>query len=460
MSKSKASTGLSAGLARAVITPPPGVALAGYFSPRYNRGVHDDLYVRVCLFRQGELTAGIVQFDLVELPVPFYGALRTRLNAVSPGLGERLILAATHTHTGPEMRAARDAVHEHALSFIMDQAEAAVRTALWRFVPVELRAVSVVNNPLAYNRRYWMTDGRVIANPGKLNPAIVRPEGPVDREVHAVVLMAGGQPAGAITNLANHTDSIGDDLVSADWPGFLERALQAAFGCQLPVLTLVAPSGNINHFDVTSGQGQTCYAEARRIGEAYAGIILRALDEATPVPAAPLAFGSETLTVRRRTVSPAELRRAKALLAKGKDVKGVFTSEDLARGAEPVLRFFAQQLVTFAQREAGSSADFPVMALRLGQDLALASLPGEPFAEIGLAIRRQSPFRRTLLASHANGYAGYIVLDECFEHGGYEQLPVENGGPDRGTAQALEACALKALGRTALDARSPMARLD
>jgi hypothetical protein len=445
MSKSKRSTGLSASLARAVITPPPGVALAGYFSPRFNRGVLDDLSVRVCLFRQGQITAGIVQCDLLELPVTFCQALRARVNTLSAGLGERLILAATHTHTGPEMRAARDAVHEHALAHILDQAEAAVRTALWRFVPIELRAVSVLNNPLAYNRRYWLTDGRVVTNPGKLNPAIVRPEGPVDREVHALVLMAGDQPAGVIANIANHTDTIGDDLVSADWPGFLERSLQAALGRQVPVLTLVAPAGNINHFDVTSGQGQTCYAEARRIGEGYAGIILRALDEAAAVPPAPLAFHRGTFALRKRAIPAADLRRAKAMLAKGDQAEGVFTSEDLARGAAPVLRFFAQQLVTFAKREGGRTVDFPVMALRLGADTALASLPGEPFAEIGMGIRRQSPFTCTLLASNANGSAGYIVLDECFGHGGYEQLPVEDGGGAKGSAQALHEAVLKAL---------------
>jgi hypothetical protein len=445
MSRSKPSAELTVALARAIITPPPGVALAGYFSPRFNRGALDDLLVRVCLFRQGAITAGIVQLDVIEVPLPLYQLLRTRFNAISAGLGDHLLITATHTHTGPEMRAARDAVHEHALAFIADQAEAAVRTALWRFVPVELRALSVVNNPLAYNRRYWMNDERVVTNPGKLNPAIVRPEGPVDRQVHALLMLADGYPAGMIVNLANHTDTIGEDRVSADWPGFLERALQAALGSQLPVLTLVAPSGNINHFDVTSAQGQTCYDEARRIGEGYAGIILRALDEAELVPPAPLACCRQTFTLQKRAIPETDLRRAKALLAKEKAAKGVFTSEDLARGAPAVLRFFAEQLLAFAQNEAGTTVDFPVMALRLGADTAIAALPGEPFTEIGQSIRLRSPFPRTLLASLANGAAGYIVMDECFEHGGYEPLPVAGGGAAKGMAQALETCALQAL---------------
>lgn len=436
---------LRVGLARNLITPPPGVALAGYFNPRFNRGVHDDLWVRVCLFQQGAVTAGIVQFDVLEIPRWLYGKLRQRLNDVQKGLGENLIIAATHTHTGPEMRAARDALHQHALDLIVEQAEAAVRTALWRFVPVEMQAVSVVNNPLAYNRRYWMKNGRVVTNPGKLNPEIVSPEGPVDRQIHALLFLRDGLPVGAIANVSNHTDTIGDDLVSADWPGFLERALQGALGAQVPVLTLVGASGNINHFDVTSAQGQTCYAEARRIGEGYAEIILRAVEDAVAVPAAPLAVGRTTFRLRKRAVPAAELQQARALLEKTAAADGVFTSEDLARGAPAVLRFFAEELLAFARNEAGTVVDFPVTAIRLGQDSAIVSLPGEPFAEIGLAIRAGAPFRRTLVASNANGYAGYIPLDECFAHGGYEPLPVADGGADRGMAQALENCAIEAL---------------
>jgi len=436
---------LQLGLARQVISPPPGVPLAGYFNPRWNRGINDDLFVRACLFQQGQVTAGIVQFDLLEIPRWLYGKLRQRFNEVRPGLGDTLAITATHTHTGPEMRAARDARHQAALDRIVDQAEAAVRAALWGFVPVELHAVSVVNNPLAYNRRYWMKDGSVITNPGKLNPDIVRPEGPVDRHIQAVVALHDSRVAAVLTAITNHTDTIGDDLVSADWPGFLERALQQALGTQVPVLTLIAPSGNINHFDVTSDQGQTCYAEARRIGEAYAEIILRAMENAEAVPPAALAATHTTLKLRKRAIPAEALRRAEAILAETPADDTVGTSEDLARGAPTVLRWFAQAAVTFARNEAGTVVDFPVMALRLGADTALVTLPGEPFTEIGMAIRKASPFPRTLVVSNANGYAGYIVPDDLAAHGGYEPLPVADGGADTGSAKDLETAALKAL---------------
>jgi len=438
--------GFEVGFARAIITPPPGVALAGYFAPRYNRGLLDDLHVRVCLFRQGDATGGIVQLDLLEATLWMTHAIRERVAAAGhAALAERLLICATHTHTGPEPREARDDLHQHALDFIVDQAAAAVLTAARRFAPAVVRAGTVINNPFAFNRRYWMQDGTVVTNPGKLNPGIVRPEGPVDRTVHFVRFEQFGRPAGMLVNLSNHTDTIGGDLVSADWPGFLERRIQNAVGAQIPVITLIAPSGNINHFDVTSNQNQICYDEARRIGEGYGDIVLRSFDDAEAIEAVDFRAGTCSLELRKRNVSQEEIEEARRILAETEERGSALTSEDLARGAPAVLRHFARQLLRFAENEAGRTEMYPVVALRLGLDLGVVSLPGEPFAEIGIAIRRESPFVRTLIATNADGYAGYIVPDECFERGGYEQRPVCGGGMGKGSAEACARTALRAL---------------
>ena len=63
-----------------------------------------------------------------------------------------------------------------------------------------------------------------------------------------------------------------------------------------------------------------------------------------------------------------------------------------------------------------------VMVVRIGQ-LAFVGLPGEVFCELGLAIKRGSPARYTLVAGLANDAVGYLPTPEAFGQGGYEPTP-------------------------------------
>ena len=71
------------------------------------------------------------------------------------------------------------------------------------------------------------------------------------------------------------------------------------------------------------------------------------------------------------------------------------------------------------------SIDWQMQAIRIG-DIALLSVEGEPFAEIGLRIAAASPFPHTLFSGYSNGGFGYIPTREAFAEGGYE---VTNGSP-------------------------------
>ena len=61
----------------------------------------------------------------------------------------------------------------------------------------------------------------------------------------------------------------------------------------------------------------------------------------------------------------------------------------------------------------------PVQALRIG-DFAICALPFEAFAEIGLDLKKRSPFSQTMVISLANGTNGYLPTPEQHELGGYE----------------------------------------
>ncbi|MFA6569409.1 MAG: hypothetical protein WCS96_14450 [Victivallales bacterium] len=439
---------LQAGFGREIITPVRGIPLCGYFNPRPNIGVLDDLFVRAMLFENDGVTAGVVVFDLCFPSVALVKKIKAGIMAAGIKFGNNLIFSATHTHTGPYVDDFFGVKADPAyLELLKNKTVAAIRQAYANLAPAELLAGSVKNNPLAFNRRFWMKNGRVLTNPGKLNPDIVKPEGPVDTEIGVIAVRQDGRISAIISNIVNHTDTVSGDFVSADWPGRMEKCIQDSLGYDVPVLTLIGCSGNINHIDVTNNDEFYGYAEACRIGNAYASIIAGMLKTLKKMPVKKLKITSSEIAVPFRIIADAEVRRAKEILARVSATAsdGNMTSEGLATGDGPVARFFAGQLVEFKKKCSGKSRKFTLVSIKFDDKLAFVSLPGEPFTEIGLKIKRHSPFKKTWPVTLAMGECGYVPLAGCFTRGGYEILPIVGGGPAENTADRLIQATLKNL---------------
>ena len=113
-----------------------------------------------------------------------------------------------------------------------------------------------------------MSDGSVRTNPGRANPDILEPAGPVDTSV--TVVSFPGQPA-CLVNFALHLDVVGGTRVSPDYPGHMSRALRRLRGRKLNCLFLNGTCGDINHVDVASTVPQKGDDLSRRIGNVLAG---------------------------------------------------------------------------------------------------------------------------------------------------------------------------------------------
>jgi len=71
--------------------------------------------------------------------------------------------------------------------------------------------------------------------------------------------------------------------------------------------------------------------------------------------------------------------------------------------------------------------------LRIGQ-VAIVAMPGEPFAEIGVAIKKASPFEVTLFCGYSSGAGGdYMPIESEYQYGGYEveRTPYGAGAADK-----------------------------
>ena len=440
------------GFGKEDITPKRGIGLCGYFEPRYNRGAYDPLAVKAALFESNGTVSGIVSYDLCLMGRSLVEKIKSAVKNGGFPFAENLLYSCTHTHTGPYTSAVfSDSADQEYLQSVIDKTVKAVKNAFEGLAEAKLRKGCAENSSLAFNRRFWMTDGTVLTNPGKLNPAIVKPEGGIDSSIPFLIVEQEGMDRLIIANISNHTDTIGEDLVSADWPGRMEREIQNHYGYDIAVITLIGCQGNINHFNVKNNVNQTCYAEACRIGKGYAASIISMLYAAEEMKADSIRVESVEFDAPFYHVTDEEYNEAKKIVQEIGEISATsandLTSEGIAAGNLYVKKFFAQRVLDNREKQTDNDRKEYITALKFGDELGIVTLPAEPFVEIGLAIKENSRFATTMVAALTQGEIGYVGLEESYGRGGgYETRP-GYGSPAHNLAPVLVETATKLINK-------------
>ena len=208
-----------AGVAHVEFALPSGVPLAGYSRRKgaASRGLHDPVGVRALVFEDGATTAALISCDLLIVDERLADAVHRRLIAEGLPPTVTLILAATHTHSGPGAYGARffekismghydPRVFEALVDAITDAVVAAHDTRS----PVRIAYGTAQTNGLAANR--------------------VDPHGLIDGDVTVVGFFrqAGNDPLAVLVDFSAHPTVLGawNLELSADYPGAVVRALE------------------------------------------------------------------------------------------------------------------------------------------------------------------------------------------------------------------------------------------
>jgi neutral ceramidase len=412
---------LRAGAAAVVITAPAGTPMAGYYVDRAAEGVHDDLHAKALVLDVDGNRAALVALDLITTPRDLVEEARRAIEEATDLRGDAVMISATHAHTGPVLSgsalrddapgAGSDLARRYRAALPAKIAEA-VRLAESRLAPARLRVGHGREASIAFNRRFHMADGSVGWNPGKLNPAILKPAGTIDPDVPIVyVESAEGRPIAAYVNYAVHLDNVGGLQFSADMPYTLAGALAGFKGPDLVTIFTAGCCGDVNHIDVRWAEPQHGFANAARMGTILAGEVLRTWPRLEPVEPGSIRCRSATVALDLPAVTPEEIAQARAIVeryrADGSDKPGFLETV----GAFKVL--------DVAER-AGKPLEVEVQVIALGDAIAWVSLPGEIFVELGLAIKQDSPFPHTIVAELANGSIGYVPSRRAYAQGNYE----------------------------------------
>lgn len=415
------------------INPPMKMGLAGYFNTRIWTHVLDDLFVRAAVFRDGEKnTALLIQYDLIVCPPELYAMVKALL--AENGFGEAvLLITATHCHTAPEVRRGRGGFCEEYLSFAAEKTLQAVQEAMGNLAACkEVRKGVVSDAGNCFNRRFWMKDGGVQSNPGKLNKNILRPEGEIDPEIPLMLLEDEKGRKLFLASICNHADTTGGAAVSGDWPSWTRREVENVMGKENMFFPLIGCSGDINHFDVTIPGEQTEPAEAERIGKEYAQSVIKGMEKLVPCKEETVfACKSMSFTVPSREIFPEELSEAEEIMEKYKDVSFTpesiknLTAEDFAKKNPVVLKYFAETL--FERMKEKKEYTFSVTKLDFGENI-IVGVPCEPFVATGLLLRKQICFGKNCLVAILNNGSGTGYFPNLWNYGrgGYETTPRSN----------------------------------
>ena len=160
--------------------------------------------------------------------------------------------------------------------------------------------------------------------------------------------------------------------------------------------------------------------------------------------ASTLKYATKVIELPRRSYSKREIASMEARVNDAvKKVNAANKTGDVWKmhQAGARLRRFRDLLIEWQKPVDPTPVKLQIEAWRIG-DVAVVSMPGEAFAEIGVAVKKGSPFAITLFCGYSDGEGGgYLPTAAEYAHGGYE---VERSpyGPEAEQKLIAEASAL------------------
>ena len=428
---------VQAGTGAVDITPPLGCHMCGYFNDRIATDIHDPLHAKALALNNGDATIGFVVCDLINIPAEVVAAVKERIRAITGVPPENVLVSGTHTHTGPAIVPALATPREEGYGeWVIPRIADAFVMATKRMQPAQVAHAAGDCSGEVHNRRWHMKDGSVRMNPGYANPDKVRPAGPTDPQLGLLIVRTPERrPLAVLANLGLHyVGTSAGTTLSADYFAEFGRALQRCAGAEFMAILSNGCFGDINNCDFTRPARTSAHPfhQIERVANVVAAEAWKAwnrLREEDFKSEVPLAARLGRAVFDARVPSPEELAAAQKLYA------------GAAKPNDPEW-IYAREIVLVSQSP--SSWEVPVHAMRVG-DLGVVGLHGEVFSEIGLDVKKRSPFPQTMILGLANGSVGYIATDRAMDEGSYETRLCRHVRAPKGTGRLWADTAVRLL---------------
>lgn len=423
---------LKVGFSVVNVNPPLGIGIAGYYVPRYAKGFLNDLEVRVLALSDGKNEVAMISVDNCYIPNAIGNKYRDDIEKATGLSKDNIFMAATHTHTGPllaptDMFDADKDVIEKYKDFLGERIIDAVKLALADFKEAKMGYITgYAPERIAYIRRYRMKDGTTMTCPPVGDANIDHPIGELDQRVHVLRFDRKGAESIVLLNYGIHTDCVNGEMISADWVSWLHSTVEKALdgtksivfvGAQGDVgSTNVFPKGgDMNDTEISFDNEMKSPGMSRFVGRALAGTVLQVYDKVCYIDVDEVKIIHKNIAVSANVPDKKDLPLAhkyKELHDAGRDAEIPYKAMELTTVVAEATRM--------CRLENGPSEFIlELTGLRLG-DVAFVGIPGEPFTEIGVEIKKAEDYQMIMPCCNVNGSGGYFPMKSAFDEGGYE----------------------------------------
>ena len=414
--------GFSAGFGRTDITPEVYSPLAGFGTDgrRICNFVKDrPMATCVAITDEWDSTMLLLSVDLLQAKEGTTVKLgREAITAATGVPGERIMICATHTHSGPSMYTMEDEQQAVYLRHLYRQMAKAAKEAMEDRQPAQLYFGSRRVENMTFVRHYLMNDGTYAgANFGSFKSGIKRHLWPADEQLQMLRLVRETARDIVLVNWQSHGTFVGhpeEGILSADYISPLRNHFEGLTGC---------------HFAFYQGACGNLVPTSR-------------IEELNRVENDYVAYGrllAEEAAACMETLQPAPSGAVKSCrrMYRGK----VDHSEDHMVEDAIYVRNYAWELPTWAERaklarDYGFTSIFhaanvhdrsrlpeilemEINALCAG-GIGFATAPYEMFCSNGQFVKEHSPFRMTFMMGYCNGSFSYLADANAYEYDCYE----------------------------------------
>lgn len=418
---------LQAGAAAVDITPQQfPMNMPGGFSANMAEKAHDPFHARALVLADGVTQVALVVVDNLGAGPDVLDEVKAIASTKTGIPADKMLICSTHTHSGPSLNTRSEAAAAYYQRFVRGTADAIIQA----HAALRPAAAGAAAHPLpdeVFNRRWYVKDGKmplnpfgrldkVKTNPGTSPDVLARPAGPTDPDI--TILSIQDTKRKALALFANYSlhyvGGAPQGQMSADYFGEFSRLMPSRLRSDKDFVAMMSngTSGDINNipFGVTrpprepfeqirivaQKAADTAWLAHQKIGKHRSDIRLGMLQK--------------EIMLKYRRPTPQQVAEAQAVLA----VKDKDAIAQLPRLAQN----YARNVIGAAERPE-ETITVKIQALRIG-DFAICGIPFETFVEIGLDLKKRSPFPQTMVIGLANARHGYLPTFEQHPLGGYE----------------------------------------